>query len=263
MRLTYISDENVMPLLNHSDCEEDNDSYDGNESDGDVIISSDAEYAEAYTWTSANRYIETSLSLANSSEDVYINTAFLESSEVDKIRSHLRDACEWALESTNECTVMFCLQRNPWRHSESLFEEVYLMLSHNADMVNELNGYFGALSPSEHRMAGEGSLRSADYEMPFKRSLSESSSSSEDSSGAASDGDWDSEDSTMNSASGSSSPAPDDILRANEVTIMRTFMTFAAISLQGTAGALSQDDAFKTALETCVESWWDYAKLFI
>eukprot|EP01041_Mallomonas_annulata_P003996 gene3996-7961_t len=227
-------------------------------------LQSETNVLNVYNWVSAYNYFDTSSRPTRKTTKHSDSMTFLCATEVDLLRSRLHRLSSSSMNCAVEYAVIFCLQRNPWKHSHSLFEEVYQLLIRNVDLVQELNGYYSALAPSfEHSSTKKSSscrrvkARTMD---PFDSSPSPSQDS----------------DNYLSSFQGIPS---EKILCENEITIMRTFMTFAVTALQTAQDILHDDNgndnqeedgdgdltsnALKSSLNNCALAWWDYARIFI
>jgi hypothetical protein len=161
---------------------------------------------------------------------------------------------------TAEAIISFCLRRNPWSDSSTLFYDIFHYLTYNKALTDEINSYAEALSPS---MPGRGEFiflkntSSVVYNQYRELTVAHRTHRS------MSMTDYDAISSAI------AKPKIEDkslflmpsngILRENEATIMRAFMTFAVSSLHSAAQSV-EDEKAKTDLRACADIWQDYAQ---
>lgn len=207
----------------------------------------------------------------------------LDPNDVEQVSTQLKEA---GTGDTAVAIILFCLKRNPWKDSRALFYDIFHFLTHNAKLTDEINGYNEALLPSLGQRTSLAALRdpiSYAYQIAlldehkqlkmrqrYARSLSL--------------GDCDDLDCTaspqisptsMRSPDRTAQPLKIDvlgvdglpttlpsegILRENEATIMRAFMSFAVTNLQTAASTLG-DNKFGVALNSCSALWQNYAQI--
>lgn len=161
---------------------------------------------------------------------------------------------------TAEAIISFCLHRNPWNNSSALFYDIFHYLTYNKALTDEINTYAEALSPST---PGRGDFiflkntSSVVYNQYRELTVSHRTHRS------MSMTDYDAISSAI------AKPKIEDkslflmpnngILRENEATIMRAFMTFAVSSLHSAAQSV-EDDKAKADLRACADIWQDYTQ---
>lgn len=203
----------------------------------------------------------------------------LDPNDVESISLQLKES---GTGETAVAIILFCLKRNPWSDSRALFYDIFHFLTHNTKLTDEINGYNEALLPSPSSRGTVASLRdpvSHAYQLAlldehkqhkmrqrYARSLSlgdydaldhpispQKSPGNKISPGASTPGL-----SELDPAIPATIPS-DGILRENEATIMRAFMSFAVTNLQ-TAASVMGDNRFGETLNTCSATWQNYAQ---
>lgn len=132
--------------------------------------------------------------------------------------------------------VEFCMTRNPYTRPLDLFADIYSLLMVNPSLTKVINGYNEVLCCTPRRREDRATSVTMDY----------SSESSDDGTSQ--------EEGLLSS---------DCILRANELTVVRTFMAFAVTTMQMASNDLfPENELYRQALLDCTDTWWGYARMY-
>ena len=153
--------------------------------------------------------------------------------------------------------LLFCSERNPWEHSQGLFADIHSLLSEDDSITKELNAYVSALSPSSMSCKA------------LAAGLGVSPTLRQEEDGACEGQEGADRHVTVGAHSlGAAVTTASCILRANEVTVVRTFMAFALACMheaegQQQAEALDSSSAGSSSdvLGSCVDRWAGYARV--
>ena len=249
------------------------DSEDESLDDENTVISVDYDvqaYSNSNSWGSATKAFESQSVFSSSPSPRKSALLNCDNGNHNFLLNRCLDA---VADESMRSILLFCVNRNPWESPQTLYSEVFSLLNENVRLTAEIGSYLEALCPSSNNLSYNTLLNSTDYfeHSCEKNSKSNVSNSSDELESYSIDDDFSSQssgplqDTDVEKYRSKKRHSPRErILKSNEMTIMRTFMTFSVLQLQLAEEAIrGQNAAIEEEIQSCAEAWLSFAKLYM